>query len=162
MDQQRRREIWKKASQKYRANHDLKKRNAENARRWRDKNPKRARELEKKYRDSHIVELREKRLVKNIKNANHLSVYRQGLYQKWISLAISEGKNHCSKCGYNKCFKAIDFHHLYPYSKRWQISRIFKLIMTPERVEEFHKCIPLCKNCHVELHYSLERRKENV
>ena len=57
----------------------------------------------------------------------------------------------CVKCGYNKCYAALDFHHLAnkhlsinsAVSKRWSWTRIQK---------EIDKCIVLCKNCHAESH----------
>lgn len=70
----------------------------------------------------------------------------------------------CIKCGYNKCLKALEFHHLDPTQKDFTISNDhFKLL---EAVEESKKCILLCSNCHRELHDNLwsikELRKEEV
>lgn len=56
----------------------------------------------------------------------------------------------CIRCGYNKCLKALEFHHLDPSQKDFTISNDhFKLI---EAVEESKKCILICSNCHKELH----------
>lgn len=56
----------------------------------------------------------------------------------------------CIRCGYNKCLKALEFHHLDPSQKDFTISNDhFKL---QEAVEESKKCILLCSNCHKELH----------
>ena len=56
----------------------------------------------------------------------------------------------CIKCGYNKCIKALEFHHLDPSKKDFTISNdYFKLL---DAVNESKKCILLCSNCHKELH----------
>ena len=56
----------------------------------------------------------------------------------------------CIRCGYNKCLKALEFHHLDPSQKDFTISNDhFKL---KEAVEESKKCILLCSNCHKEFH----------
>lgn len=59
----------------------------------------------------------------------------------------------CIRCGYNKCFKALEFHHLDPTQKDFTISNDhFKL---KEAIEESKKCILLCSNCHKEFHAGL-------
>lgn len=59
----------------------------------------------------------------------------------------------CVRCGYNKCMKALEFHHIDPTKKDFTISNDhFKLI---EALEESKKCILLCSNCHKEFHDNL-------
>lgn len=56
----------------------------------------------------------------------------------------------CIRCGYSKCLKALEFHHVDPNEKEFTISNDhFKL---SEAVEEIKKCILICSNCHRELH----------
>ena len=56
----------------------------------------------------------------------------------------------CIRCGYSKCLKALEFHHLDPFQKVFPLRNDhFKL---QEAVEESKKCILLCSNCHKELH----------
>ena len=56
----------------------------------------------------------------------------------------------CIKCGYDKCIKALEFHHIDPTQKDFTISNDrFRL---QEAVEESKKCILICSNCHKELH----------
>ena len=60
--------------------------------------------------------------------------------------------------GYDKCLKALEFHHLDPSKKDFTISNDhFKLL---EVVEESKKCILICSNCHKELHDNLWRVEE--
>lgn len=57
----------------------------------------------------------------------------------------------CIICGYNKCYRALHFHHLDLQQKDFTIghyrSRAWKTIQ-----EELDKCILVCANCHAELH----------
>lgn len=66
--------------------------------------------------------------------------------------------NPCSKCNDGR-FYVIDFHHLDPKQKDFQISqgesKGWEAIL-----KEIEKCIALCKNCHAEFHY-LEKT-ENI
>ena len=59
----------------------------------------------------------------------------------------------CIRCGYNKCLKALEFHHVDQSKKDFTISNDhFKLA---DAVEKSKKCILLCSNCHKELHDNL-------
>ena len=59
----------------------------------------------------------------------------------------------CVRCRYDKCVKALEFHHLDPAQKDFTISNEhFKL---KDAVEESKKCILICSNCHKELHDNL-------
>lgn len=57
----------------------------------------------------------------------------------------------CSKCGYNKCSAALDFHHLDPNKKDKDYSN-FKGNFSEKLKEELDKCVLLCANCHREEH----------
>lgn len=63
---------------------------------------------------------------------------------------------HCSVCGYNKCFGALDFHHIKPNEKEFSINKIKSSrweINKHKIIKELDKCVLLCSNCHRELHY---------
>jgi hypothetical protein len=56
----------------------------------------------------------------------------------------------CMKCGYNKCIGSLQFHHIDPSQKSFQVS----LASTFEKAKpELNKTIMLCSNCHDELHF---------
>jgi len=60
----------------------------------------------------------------------------------------------CCKCGYNKCHKALTFHHINPEEKDMTLSANWEKSF--DRVKkELDKCILLCANCHAELHADL-------
>ncbi len=59
----------------------------------------------------------------------------------------------CIRCGYDKCIKALEFHHINPKEKEFTISNdCFKLA---EAIKESKKCILMCSNCHKEFHDGL-------
>lgn len=88
-----------------------------------------------------------------------LTPYRR----KYLVLAVSKARHKlkeraveykggkCSKCGYDKCLAAFDFHHLDPDQKDFRISgghyRSFENIRA-----ELDKTVLLCANCHREVH----------
>lgn len=69
--------------------------------------------------------------------------------------ALEYKGNKCCVCGYNKCVDALDFHHLDPSQKEFQLSdrnlsNDWRLVRP-----ELDKCVLLCSNCHRELHAGL-------
>ena len=59
----------------------------------------------------------------------------------------------CARCGYSKCSKALEFHHLDSSKKDFTISNAnFKL---QNAINEVNKCVLICANCHRELHDNL-------
>lgn len=57
----------------------------------------------------------------------------------------------CTKCGYNKYYGALEFHHVDPLTKdvNWTKLRLKSWIKI---TEELDKCNLLCANCHREEH----------
>ena len=59
----------------------------------------------------------------------------------------------CEKCGYDRNYAALEFHHVDSDRKSFQLdlrslsNRKWSVIM-----KEAEKCILLCSNCHAELH----------
>jgi hypothetical protein len=58
----------------------------------------------------------------------------------------------CMICGYEKCQRALSFHHLDPSKKEFDLpskglTRSWKRIE-----EEIKKCVLVCANCHMEIH----------
>jgi len=57
----------------------------------------------------------------------------------------------CSLCQYGKCLRALEFHHLDPGEKDFDVSS--RLGTSPEVLRrELDKCILVCSNCHREIH----------
>jgi hypothetical protein len=80
------------------------------------------------------------------------SEYGKKWHIAWKALLHDKGMDKCSKCGYDKCWSAIEFHHLNPADKSVTPARMFRKAITEERLAELNKCIPLCANCHREIH----------
>ena len=61
----------------------------------------------------------------------------------------------CTKCGYSKCLAALQFHHIEPNNKNFGITEALRSskYSKEEILKESEKCILLCANCHLELHY---------
>ena len=58
----------------------------------------------------------------------------------------------CQICGYTRYIGALDFHHIKPEEKKFNLSvdnlfRSWTLIL-----EELDKCVMICSNCHREVH----------
>lgn len=67
----------------------------------------------------------------------------------------------CNLCGYDRCVAALEFHHVDPSEKEFQISKRWS--MKDERLlAEIEKCVLLCANCHREVHYRLDRGEDVV
>lgn len=64
-------------------------------------------------------------------------------------IAYKGGK--CCVCGYNKCNRSLNFHHLDPNTKDFGVGS--KHCLSWEKVKkELDKTILLCTNCHMEVH----------
>ena len=59
----------------------------------------------------------------------------------------------CQRCGYDKYFGALEFHHLDPSQKDFGITH--KNVKWETIQSELDKCILLCSNCHKEVHAGL-------
>ena len=73
------------------------------------------------------------------------------------ALELFESK--CCKCGYDKCFSALEFHHKDEEKKEVNLSTIW--LSSWKKIEkELQKCILVCANCHRELHEGLIEEEE--
>lgn len=58
----------------------------------------------------------------------------------------------CSHCGYNKCIRALEFHHLDPSKKSPTYNKRFRSWGFEKQKKELENCILVCSNCHREIH----------
>ena len=66
--------------------------------------------------------------------------------------------NGCNNCGYHKNDTALNFHHIDPKVKKFNLGiNCFTKHSEEEIKEELNKCILLCANCHKELHHQKEK-----
>lgn len=81
--------------------------------------------------------------------------------EKDINNYIQEYKKtkHCEKCGENRYY-ILQFHHL--KDKKADISMLYRKGWSFDKIKkEIEKCIILCSNCHIELHF-LDRIKGHI
>ncbi len=72
--------------------------------------------------------------------------------KKLREMARASKGNKCILCGYDKCKRALSFHHIDPSNKEFDLSTK-GLTRSWERIEkEIKKCVLVCANCHMELH----------
>jgi hypothetical protein len=67
-------------------------------------------------------------------------------------MAIEYKGGECQKCGYNKCNRALAFHHLDPTQKDFGLAKSGLTRSWEKMKEELDKCILVCHNCHAEIH----------
>lgn len=104
-------------------------------------------DFHKRGNDSHLYQYQ----CKNCRNISCKKKYRN-IKQKCID--YKGGK--CEKCGYNKCQAALDFHHIDPTEKNFQISQFQFFDWGKNKykiINELDKCMLICANCHREIHY---------
>lgn len=118
-----------------------------------------------RFRDRYANDIefrnKQKQLVKNYQR-NHpekMKNDRDLAKKKWVNFISKYKQTGCSKCGYNKCLQGLEFHHVEPKNKLFNVSfgvwrRIGREKATILFLEEMEKCVLLCANCHRELEYA--------
>jgi len=64
---------------------------------------------------------------------------------------VEEAGGRCRLCGYDSCVAALQFHHLEPSNKAFELSRRGATRSLSEARAEAQKCVLLCANCHAEV-----------
>lgn len=102
----------------------------------------------------------ERRITSYCKSCNIKNVLERQTNFKLQCLDYKGGR-HCSRCGYDKSYVALEFHHRNATEKEFAISK-FKLYKFIDIVkDELDKCDVLCSNCHKEVHHELAKEKWN-
>lgn len=68
-------------------------------------------------------------------------------------IVVMGGK--CQLCGYEKCAKALELHHIDPAQKDRVISGNLLNNSWDKLCNELQKCVLVCANCHREIHSGL-------
>jgi hypothetical protein len=67
------------------------------------------------------------------------------------AILVAEAGGGCTRCGYDRCVSALQFHHRDPAQKAFQLGS-GGLTRSLERLrKEAGKCVLLCANCHAEV-----------
>ena len=75
--------------------------------------------------------------------------------RKIKSMAIEFMGGSCILCGYNKCHRALVFHHIDPSTKEFGVGSKGLTRSWEKTKKELVKCVLLCHNCHCEVHDGL-------
>jgi hypothetical protein len=92
-----------------------------------------------------------KNVVINQSHQSYQAQQARGRDRK-IELIRIKGKK-CERCGYKKNYSALEFHHVNPAIKSFQLdlrslsNRKWEVVL-----QEAEKCVLLCSNCHAEEH----------
>ena len=110
-------------------------------------NRKKSKEWYWKHREQSLATSRERRKA----HPDDRKMQYWKMKNQWLEIIKTKDMDHCSICGYDRCFAAIDFHHVED-DKKYNIAAMITLKPTPERIAELSKVIPVCSNCHREIH----------
>ena len=80
---------------------------------------------------------------------NYQTVLRQRNLKKQM-IEYKGGK--CERCGYDRYYGALEFHHIDPDKKDFSLSHLKRYSFNQIIIDELDKCILLCANCHREIH----------
>ena len=96
-------------------------------------------------------------------NREKIKQHLKTLRQQW-EIFVQADKMKCSSCGYNRCFAVLQYHHMLPKEKDFNISTLMKKAFIEKNkgtmMKELGKCICLCANCHFELHEKIKTLKQ--
>ena len=70
-------------------------------------------------------------------------------------MALEYKGSKCQSCGYDRCKRALEFHHIDEGSKDFGIGFKGETRSWEKVKSELDKCILLCANCHREVHDGL-------
>lgn len=100
------------------------------------------------------------RKIEHIKKARQASKDKQNRLKKFL-VDLSGGC--CNICGYNKCLKALVFHHIDPTNKSFTLDTTSLRGNNKEKILlELQKCVCLCHNCHSEVHDGITKINNNI
>jgi hypothetical protein len=87
----------------------------------------------------------------NFHHQSYLCQQERGRENKLRLIAMLGGR--CVECGYNRNYSALEFHHIEPAKKEFQLDmRSLSNMKWAVIVNEVNKCRLLCANCHAEHH----------
>ncbi len=91
--------------------------------------------------------------LNDLRKAGRVLVTSQKLDRKYLAKkrCVDYLGGRCVRCGYDRCIKAMTFHHRDPATKEFTVSQMLDRAW-PVLVAELDKCDLLCFNCHMEEH----------
>ncbi len=68
-------------------------------------------------------------------------------------ILVAEAGGACALCGYDRCERALSFHHVHPADKSFGLALGGVSRSLHRAREEAQKCVLLCANCHMEVEH---------
>lgn len=94
-----------------------------------------------------------KRCGRHIENRSMCGACRVILHRQQKAKKLREHfGGRCIRCGYDRCFQALEFHHRDPSTKDKTIKLSGGSVSMKRMIDEAEKCDLLCANCHREVH----------
>jgi hypothetical protein len=91
------------------------------------------------------------------KEKNRLYVWKSGYDRKQKLVDMKGGC--CKSCGYNKCLRALTFHHRDPSTKQFTLEmRSIRGLGWETVLKEAEKCDLYCHNCHQEIEDEIAKK----
>lgn len=91
------------------------------------------------------------------KNKCRKRVWESGYKRKQKLIDLKGGK--CIKCGYNRCIRALSFHHKNPLKKQFGLDmRNIRGLSWSTVLSEVDKCDLYCLNCHMEIESKIAKK----
>jgi transposase len=73
--------------------------------------------------------------------------------RKVKEILVREAGGRCAICGYDRSLAALEFHHVDPTQKEFQLAQQGMARSLDRMRAEAQKCVLLCSNCHAEVEH---------
>jgi Zn finger protein HypA/HybF involved in hydrogenase expression len=84
-------------------------------------------------------------------NGERVSARRRAIKQT----LVADAGGICAICGYDRCVRALGFHHVDPSAKEFSVAARGHARSLKRARAEAAKCVLLCANCHMEVEAGL-------
>lgn len=111
------------------------------------KNPEKRKEYQRKYKREYMRKYR--KMHPTLKRRSNGRRKDRRNERKKLAIKLKGGK--CSKCGYNKNYAALVFHH--KNSDKKKIEKNFLVFKKKKFLKTLEKLELVCSNCHSEIHH---------
>ncbi len=94
------------------------------------------------------------------KECNTKEVVKRNKNTKSLLVRLRGGS--CQICKFCEYDGALEFHHIDPEKKDDRVSKLIRLKISKDIVDEINKCALLCSNCHKMVHAGIKQCPEPI